>query len=100
VRKLAFGIQLHLACGIWNVVKYVLPIIDETNYQHCTEGLGRVGNIPTSYSEGLGSNIGGPDIGYPDSFRGIPQSLRDNTGLVPQIMSRRFLPHPLQLIIQ
>lgn len=37
VRKLSFGIQLRLACVIWNVAKYALSKTDETNYQQCTK---------------------------------------------------------------
>jgi hypothetical protein len=47
-----------------------------------TERYGWVINTPASYSGGPGSNLG-PKTGFPDwRFRGFPQSLQGNTGIV------------------
>jgi hypothetical protein len=44
----------------------------------------------------FGSDLG-PVAGYPEIFRDIPQSLQENSKIVPL---RGFLPNPFQFIIQ
>jgi hypothetical protein len=46
-----------------------------------TERRSQVVDAPASYSGVPSSNIG-PETGYPEVFRGFPQSLQANSGIV------------------
>jgi hypothetical protein len=61
-----------------------------------TERRGRVVNTPASYS---GGPISAP-IPVILSFRGFPQYILANDGIVYYISHDRFLPHSFQFIIQ
>jgi hypothetical protein len=61
-----------------------------------TDQAGSLGNAPDFYSGGGGdwSEFHGRRIGYPEIFRGCPQSLQACPGLLLQIGHDRFLPGP------
>jgi hypothetical protein len=64
-----------------------------------TEEIITAASLLTCIREGLGSNFG-PDTNYPDGgFRGFPQSLKVNAGIVPRLGQDYFLSNPFQFII-